>query len=102
MNTWEQFIKNQITGDNNYPESLVAPIVEKALTRYRRNQFDSVGELVNEARKELHINYLFSKGVTVKEFAKKNSVSLSTARYFLKKNACARSKTINNQWVYRG
>jgi CRISPR/Cas system CSM-associated protein Csm2 small subunit len=100
MNTWEQFIKNQIMGD--YPESLVTPIVEKTLIRYRRNQFESVGELIIEAKKELQINYLFSKGITVKDFAKKNNVSLSTARSFLKNNACARSKTTNNQWVYRG
>ena len=102
MNTWEQFIKDQILNGKDYPASLATPIIEKTLIRYRRNQFDSVGELVSAARKELEMNYLLYKGVTVKEFSKRNIVSLSTARRLLKDSACARSKTIKNEWVYRG
>ena len=102
MNTWEQFINDQILNGKDYPASIAAPIIEKTLTLYRQNQFESVGELVQTARKELEMNYLLYKGVTVKELSKRNFISDSTARRLLKSAACAKSKNIKNEWVYRG
>jgi hypothetical protein len=100
MNATE-FIKRSILENTVANLELQNSVVEKALTRYKRNQFETVSELVNESRVELNVQHFLEKGITASEYAKKVNITYYRALKHLKKHACARYKGNNNAWIYR-
>lgn len=98
----EQFIIQHITDNINCSDRIKNTIVGNALLKYRRNQFDNIETLIFNARNKLLLEKYLDCGVTVKDFSKARYISYPTAAKILKKNACARYKTANGAWVYRG
>lgn len=53
MNAWERFLIREIINGGSYPKEILDPLIDLYLTRYRRNQYESVPKLIFEARQNL-------------------------------------------------
>ena len=53
MNKWEAFLINMIIENRVLPDAVIRPVVEKYITFYRRNQYDSIPKLIALAKREI-------------------------------------------------